>query len=430
MNHFIQNIKSNILIKVASLNSFSVLLRLFTGFLTTKFLAIFVGAEGLAILGNFKNVLSPIQSISTLGFYSGVIKYVAEFKDKAFRLSKTISSITYAVFIATIIVALCCFFGSDFLGELVFLEQKESLSFVFKILAIALPFYAAQALIMSIYNGLSKFKTVLSIAIGGQVIITIVTLLLIWKLKLSGALIAMAIGEALIVLITLFWIHKDYRILKLIKFKNVNLNSIRSLGSYSFMALFTAIFTPLVALLVRYYIINNEGIEAAGFWEAIKRISGYYLLFVTTLIALYVLPKLSEINSDRGFRKEILNFYKTIIPIFAVGLVIIYFIRKLIIKVLFTQDFVEVESLFFWQLVGDFIKVLAMVIAYQFLAKRMVWYYIATEAISLTMTYFLSLYFIDAYGIKGVTMAHALSYSVYFSIILLIFRKPLFTPKD
>ncbi|MDT0559243.1 O-antigen translocase [Ichthyenterobacterium sp. W332] len=429
MNPFINKIKNNLLVKIASLNSLSVFLRLFTGFLTTKFLAVFVGAEGLALIGNFKNFLTPIQSISTLGFYSGVIKYVAEFKHKAFRLSKTISSITYITFLATCVVSIVCFISSDYLSKLVFLGDTNY-SFVFKVLAVALPFYTAQALIMSVYNGLSKFKTVLFIAIGGQIVITILTLFMIWCYQLFGALLAMAIGEALIVFVSFLWIRKDARLLKLIKRKNVNLASLKRLSHYSVMALFTAICTPLVAILIRYYIINNEGIEAAGFWEAIRRISGYYLLFVTTLIALYVLPKLSEIKTDTGFRNEVLNFYKTIIPLFALGLVIIYFTRSLIVKILFTEDFVEVESLFLWQIIGDFIKVLAMVIAYQFLAKKMFWYYIITEAISLSLTYVLSVYFIDSLGVKGVTVAHAVSYSIYFIVILVIFRRPLFFPKD
>lgn len=429
MNQFINKIKNNLLIKVASLNSTSVLLRLFTGVLTTKVLAIFVGPEGFALIGNFKNFLTPIQSVSMLGFYSGVIKYVSEFKTKAFRLSKSISTITYLISIATLIMALVCFFAADFLSEIIFLE-RGAYNYVFKILAVALPFYSAQALVMSIYNGYSKFKTVLSIAIGGQIIITVVSLLLIWKYSLAGALIAMAIGESLIFLITLFWIRKDKRFAQLIKLKKVNIDSVKNLSSYSVMALFSAVFAPIVAVLIRYFIIENEGIEAAGFWEAIKRVSGYYLLFVTTLISLYILPKLSEINTDKEFRNEIFNFYKTIIPIFAVGLTVVYFARFIIIKVLFSEDFVEVESLFMWQIIGDFIKVLAMVIAYQFLAKKMFWYYIITEAISLLSLYFLSVYFVELYGVKGVTVAHAVSYSLYFGIILIIFRQPLFSPKD
>ena len=156
------------------------------------------------------------------------------------------------------------------------------------------------------------------------------------------------------------------------------------------------------------------------------------LMFVSSLLTLYVLPRFSEINTKLEFRKEVFSFYKTIMPIFAVGLIAIYFLRHFIIAIVFSKEFQAVEALFFWQLLGDFIKVLSIVIAVQFLAKKMFWYYMITEALSVIVLYFSSVYLIDLYGVKGATMAHFITYVVYFVVILLIFSKSLFgrLPKD
>ncbi|MCB0439626.1 MAG: O-antigen translocase, partial [Mangrovimonas sp.] len=64
MKRFLDYINNNVLLKVASLNSVSVLLRIIAGFLTSKAIAIFVGAEGMALIGNMRNFLSSMQSIS------------------------------------------------------------------------------------------------------------------------------------------------------------------------------------------------------------------------------------------------------------------------------------------------------------------------------------------------------------------------------
>ena len=49
----------------------------------------------------------------------------------------------------------------------------------------------------------------------------------------------------------------------------------------------------------------------------------------------------------------------------------IFFLKSFIVTIIFTKEFKPVEALFLWQLLGDFVKVLSLVIAYQFLAKKM-----------------------------------------------------------
>ena len=120
------------------------------------------------------------------------------------------------------------------------------------------------------------------------------------------------------------------------------------------------------------------------------------------------------------------NFYKTIIPIFGIGLILIYFLRHFIVLIVLTDEFQPVEDLFFWQLLGDFVKVLSIVIAYQFLAKRMFWHYIITEAFSVVTLYFTSQYLIDEFGVVGANMAHFATYFLYYGIILMIFYSSLF----
>ena len=91
-----------------------------------------------------------------------------------------------------------------------------------------------------------------------------------------------------------------------------------------------------------------------------------------------------------------------------------------------STEFESVGDLFLWQLLGDFMKILALVIAYQFIAKRMFWHFIITEIFLLFAVYFLSIYFVDLYGVKGANMAHLASYTIYYIIIILIFSSSLF----
>ncbi|WP_418509593.1 O-antigen translocase [Corallibacter sp.] len=431
MKRLIKYIDNNVLVKVASLNSASVITKIITGFLTSKTIALFVGAEGLALIGNLRNFLSSAQTFATLGIYNGVVKYIAEFKNNAVELGKTVSTVFYLGFISTVIVSFLCYFNADYINDQIFATYNDY-DYVIKILAVALPFYSLNLFTFSILNGFSKFKILIIINIIGQILGTSITILLIYKDKIDGALVAVAIAESLIFLITMVGVSYQRSLIPLIKIKSISIGYIKKLSAYSIMALFSAIVLPIVALAIRNYISENIGLREAGFWEAMNRISKYYLMFVSSLLGLYVLPRLSEIDSVKEFRKEVFGFYKTIIPVFALGLLVIYLLRPFIISIIFSAEFKPVEDLFLWQLLGDFVKVLSIVIAYQFLAKKMFWHYIITEAFSVTIFYVSSMYFIDLYGVKGANIAHFVTYVLYYGIILLIFSSSLFgvLPED
>ena len=425
MKRLINYINTNVLVKVASLNSVSLITRIVGGLLTSNAIAHFIGAEGMALIGNLRNFVYSIQSLATLGLYNGVVKYIAEFKSNTIELSKTISSTFYIGFISTVVVSFLCYFNAETINNIIFPKYNDYV-YVIRVFAIVLPFYTLNLFTFSILNGFSKFKILIIINIIGQILGVAVTLLLIYKNRIDGALISVVISESLIFLITVIGIANQRSLLPLIKVSMVNLKTIKKLSSYSVMALFSAIAIPIVALAIRNYISDSIGLREAGYWEAMNRISKYYLMFVSSLLTLYILPRLSEIDNAREFRNEVFNFYKTIIPVFSIGLIVIYFLRSYIVPIVFSSEFKPVEDLFLWQLLGDFIKVLSIVIAYQFLAKKMFWHYIITEAFSIFILYATSIYFIDIYGVKGATIAHFVTYAIHYGVILLIFSNSLF----
>ena len=78
------------------------------------------------------------------------------------------------------------------------------------------------------------------------------------------------------------------------------------------------------------------------------------------------------------------------------------------------------EPLFKWQLLGDFIRLGALVLAHQFLAKRLVKSFIITELISLGLFFVLSKLFIAQYGTEGIVIAHFVRYIIYFLIVFFV----------
>ncbi|MGM5470664.1 O-antigen translocase [Flavobacteriaceae bacterium LMO-SS05] len=425
MKKLIKYINANVLLKVVHLNSATIITKIIAGILTSKAIAIFIGVEGLALIGNIRNFFTALQSVAVLGFYNGLVKYIAEFKDDALKLSKTLSTAYYLGFLSTILLSFICYYNADAINNFLF-SPNYNYVYIIKILAFALPFYSLNMFSFSIMNGFKKYRILMVINIIGQALGLFVSLVLIYQNKMDGALIAVVIAPSLAFLITLVGIINRRSLVYSIKISNIDVDILKKLIPFTAMALVATLAMPIIYIFIRNYIIDTSGMKDAGYWEAMNRISDYYLMFVSSLITLYILPKFSGIESKREFKNEIINLYKSVIPVFALGLFLIYLLRPFIVKLVFSEAFQPVENLFGWQLMGDFIKILSMVIAYQFIAKKMFAHFIVIELFLVIIIYFSSVYLVDVFGVKGAVIAHFISYVMYFGIVLLLFNSALF----
>lgn len=416
--------KSNLL-KITLLNSASVVLRISVGFITSKFIALFVGPAGMALVANFRNFMSSVQAGTSLGFDTGLVKYVAENKDNQHHLKKIIATIFLFVALLCCSISVVIFVLSDYLNLLIF-SKAYNYSFIFKVFAFALPFYVGSVFLLSIINGLGCFKKVLLVNCIGYLIGLVVTILFIYYLQVTGALLSIFITPSLLFFISFYFMQTELKIMQFVKIQFFDFNIIKQFSSYTAMVLVSSIIGPLVFIIIRKNLIDQLGINAAGFWEAITRIASYYMLFITTILSLYFLPKLSAANSKRETNALFLNYFKMIMPLFGLGLLVLYFLRFFLIKLLLTNAFLPTEQLFFWQLLGDFFRAASYILAFQFYAKKLTKAFIISEIVSLTILYFSSIYLVMLYGFKGIAMAHCVTYIVYFIGLLLFFRKEVF----
>lgn len=413
------------LFKISSLNSSSIILKLGIGLVTSKLLAVFVGPGGIALVGNLRNFMSSVETVSTLGFQNGIVKYVAEIQKDKLQVQKFISTVFISLLLVAVLTSGMLYFFAVFWNQKIFGNHFEY-DFIFKALSLALPWYAVSVFLVSVLNGLGNFKKVIWINSIGNTIGLLVSFVLILEYKTFGALLSIVISPALLFFVAFYFVNREIAVFKIISSAAFDFSFIKKLSSYSLMALVSSVLGPLVFLMVRNNIIQTLDINQAGFWETMMRISTYYMLFVSTVLTVYFLPKLSTSEDNQETKNIFWNYYKGILPVFILGVTIIYFARFFIIRLLFTKEFLAVESLFFWQLLGDVLKVASLILGYQFFAKRLTAAFIISELLSLALFYFLSDYLMGLFGIQGVVMAQAIDNFVYLLILAIYFRKSLF----
>lgn len=424
MRKYLQVIRNNPLLKLTGQNSAGVLVKLFTGLGTSKIIAVFVGPSGMALLGNLRNLMSVLNKFVTGGLETAAIRYASEYKEKPEQLSSFVSTLFFIGACIALLLGLALFFGRSFLNDLIF--PRHHFSNVFLLIALLLPLYMLNFFYLAILKGLGKFKKVIWINVLTNILNLALMALLVWHYGLKGAVITIVALPAAVLFITLAMVNRQLSLFRHFRLKNISGIYNKNLSQYALMTLISSLLFPIIYLLVRNYIIIQIGGDAAGYWEAITRVSNYYLLFVMSLLSLYVLPKMAETHSDFGFRKIVYDFYKMILPVFVIGLLGVYFLRNWLVKIIFSEEFLPMTELFLWQVIGDFFRITALVMSYQLRAKKMVWKFILSELFLAGLMYFSSVFLISKMGLEGVSMAYAMTWAVYGLVILFIFRKVFF----
>ncbi len=423
--NFIKKIIQTNLFKITSLNSISVVIKMFIGLVTSKFLAIFVGPTGMALIGNFRNFMAVLDGVSTLSFSSGIVKYIGENENDKKELEKIITTVLLSFLSIAFVLSFLIFLFSDYLSFKIF-GNNFKYTMIFKVVAIVLPWHAVSVLFISIINGLGQYKKVIFANIIGNILVLVLSLGFIYQYKTYGALISISLIPLVLVFVNAYFLPQDLQIFKRLNFKEYDVKIFKNLFAFSLMILPSAILSPFFNLQIRSALIASVGIASGGLWEAILRIANIYLVFVSTIVSIYFYPKLIKSKESNESKQVIWSFYKFIVPLFIAGTLLVYVCRFIIVKLLYTNAFLPITELFFWQLLGDVFKVTGMILGFQLLAKKKILPYIIFEILSFLILYFSSLFLIKTHGLEGVVIAQAIENFIYLVILFFYFRKDFF----
>ena len=410
------------LFKITSLNSVHILLKLIFGFITSKALALFVGANGMAYVGNFRAFLNVVENFSLLGIQNAVVKYVSEYQNDKTKLKSVLATFGILLLASSICISLFLIFGANYLSKQLF-NHLETYAFLFYILAILFPLYVFSTFCISVVNGFQQYKNVIYIQIISSAIALLFSVFLIYYYSTFGALVSLVLAPIFVFFVCLFYLKNLISFSDVLSLQSFDFSVVKNLSEYVLMALVSGVIGSFVLLEIRTDIVKFTGLQTAGIYEGLQRIVSYYLLFISSIMTIYFYPKIAETNSN--MKEIIFNYFKTIIPIFTVALVLIYFFRKFIIQVLFSSEFETMESLFFWQLLGDLLKAISIIFGTILIATKQTKVFIITEIISLCILYFSTNLMLHTIGINGIVMAHAFTYFMYLLVLVIYFRKEL-----
>ncbi len=393
-----------------------------SGFVVTKVVAVKIGPEGLAYVGQFQNTTALLLMFASGAINAGVTKYLSEYRNNPIKQQNIVTQAVKITTLFSLVIAIICIAGAYYFSNLAF--HTFHYWIVYVVFGCCISFITINNLWISIYNGMGQIKKLTIINIAGSFFGIISTICGAIFFGIEGVLVASSFSSIAIFLINVF--YKKGNILQInIKFERSAWDwpLVKLLSRFSLIAVVQTFASSICQLIVRGYIIK-ESVADAGYWQAVTRISDYYLLFITSILSVYYLPKLSGLNENsQAFKMEIRQGYKWVMPFVGIVGLSIWLTKGVIIKVLLSKSFEPMVPLFTFQLIGDFLKMASWLVAYIMLAKAMVKLLIITEILFTICFVFCSIVFINHFGVIGATYSFALSYFLYFIFMFYRMRK-------
>jgi O-antigen/teichoic acid export membrane protein len=396
------------------------------GIISSKIISVFLGSSGMALMGSFRNFTMMLKSMATLGINNSIVTLFVENKEDPKELSLIYSTFFWLFLAISGLLGITVLFSAPAISSFLFYSTQYATPIRF--FGLFLPLMVINTFWLAIYNGLERYKTLVYLQVVSNVLVFAITAYCIWKHQIPGGLFSVALSEVLMVAVTFSFVWKDKGAFQFDLKKIISQKYVQVIQKFSIMALLSAVVVPLTLLLIRNGIVQHYSLQQAGIWDGVNRLSSFYMMFFSSGLSLYYMPKLAAIHTETEFKNELKSYFTVFVPLFLLVLIGVFVLKSYLIKIAFTEEFASINSLLIWQLAGDFFRIMTLAFGFQVVVKTMMKRYFFIEILFNVSYGALSYFWIENQAVTGVVKAYFYANVVCFFFVLFLFRK-LFTSR-
>jgi len=390
----------------------STLVKIGVGLLLVKLIAVVFGPAGVGQAGNFRQLVTVLGVLSGAGIFNGITKYVAQYQGQQARLRAVLGTGSAMALGFSILLAAVFLVAAGPISQVLF--GHDGYRNVVRAVAFIQLGIACANLMLAILKGFRDAAgNALAVSVGS--VLGAGVFFLCYQLAgYAGALVGLAVVPAITVIPAT---------LILLRRRQVRLGDLQpawdrivatQLGKFTLMALMTSFTLPVAYIMMRNLLAQRFSWNEVGMWQGVSSISDAYLQFITASFTVYLLPTLSRLTDKRALSQEIGRALLFVLPAVATVSVVVWLLRDIVIRLLFSTQFEPMRDLFAWQLVGDVLKVGAYVFGYLVIAKASLRFYLLTEISQFLLLTAFSHWLIPLHGALGATQAYMATYVTYF----------------
>jgi PST family polysaccharide transporter len=390
------------------------------GIIRSKAAALFLGTEGMGIVGLFNSTLDMIRSVTSLGINISAVRDISEAKAKNDELEVNA--------IITTTRKLCLFTGfggmimilvlASKLSEWTFGNNNYTVSFlVLSVVPLITSLTMGQ---LAVLQGLHKIKFLAKANLLGGAVGLLFLIPFYWIWRMQAIVPYIIISALLSFLFSSIYVRKlTIRNVKQVLCETlINGRRIIILGIMLTLSTFVV---ALSAYILRIFISNVGSISDVGLYNAAFALVDTYTGLVFTAMSTDFYPRLSSVNHDNRQMMRLINHQAEIGVLILAPMIIVFMIlAPFLLTLLYSSKFIPITTMLQWAMLAILLKTVSWPLAFSLLVKAENKKYLLKELAS--SIYFLGFSVIgyNYWGLTGLGVGFLLAYICNLIQILII----------
>jgi enterobacterial common antigen flippase len=411
------------ILKSSALIGGSSALGMVIGIVRAKFMALFLGPAGFGLMGVFTSITDVVRTFAEVGINNSGVRQIAEAASSADeqRIARTITVLRRTTVVLGILGALLLVLFARQVATLTF--GNDGYLVAIAILALAVFFRLVADGQSALLQGLRRIGDLAKVNVFGALIGTIVSIVLVYELREQGVALALVALAASSMLLS-WWYSSRVRVEK-VKWEGPQARQ-EVLGllrmGVAFMS--SGLLTMGAAYVVRIIVIDQQGLEAAGFYQAAWTVGGLYVGFILQAMGADFYPRLVGASDDAPASIRLVNEQVEISLLLAAsGVIATLTFAPWIVTLLYASNFQPATEVLRWICLGMALRVITWPLGYILVAKGAHWMFISTDLAWTIVNLGLTWICVREFGLDGAGIAFFGSYVFHWALVYTLSRK-------
>lgn len=401
----------------------SSLINVALGIVRNKAMAVFLGPEGVGLMGLYGSIIDIAQAIAGLGVGGSGVRQVAEAAGSGddTRVSRTAATLRrLSVLLGLLGVLLLA--GLAFPISSLTFGDHQHVGAIF-LLALAVFFRLVSSGESALIQGVRGISSLAYINVLSGLFATIVTIPLIYLFG-SQAIAPALVGTAALSALSIWWFSRQIRLpvasLSARQFR-VESTALLRLG-VAFMI--STLLTFGTAYLIRIIVLTNGGVEAAGLYQAAWAIGGLYTGFILQAMGTDFYPRLTAAIGDKDDCNRLVNEQAEISMLLAgPGLLATLTLAPFIMSLFYSAQFQGAVELLRWLCLGMMLRIIVWPVGFIIVAKGAQKIFLCTEVAATVVHLGLAWLLVPKLGVSGSGVAFFGLYLWHSVLIYMVVRR-------
>lgn len=395
-----ENSYRNILKRISAFGGvqlFNILVSLVRG----KFVAMFLGPEGMGISSLYTSATGTIQQLSGLGLNAAFVKETASAREDSGQLPGVLAASIRLIVFTALLGGVASIFLSPLLSLWTFGTADYTIGFLLLSLSVSLSIAGAGYL--SLLQGIGEVKRLAKATLVGGITGLCCGVPLYYFFGYDGIVPGIIILSAATFLFYFISFRQSVRVAH-VSFKWAEHKPlVRRLLATGIVLMMGSVGGTFVSYLINAFVRMAGSVEDVGLFQAANSLTNQYVGLMFSVLALDYFPRLAAAKSDREKFNEIINRQIEIDSLIITPLLLLLMLTApLIVRLFLTVDFLNVIPLIRWLGLGSMIQAVAFPLGYVLISQDNRRVYVWIEVVLSNLLWLLcSVFFYYQLGLIG-----------------------------